>query len=389
MFSSIYIFNFRVFFTIIYQNLKHFSFRRLLLTPVFILLFVILFVFTLLPRLLDEIFFPNYRKKVVKDPVFIISTPRSGTTLLHRLMATDEERFTYFLLYHCFLPSVLFYKFIRMLKRMDHALGGTMKRFWDHVERVIFKGWKGIHNLGFEKSEEDEGLFVFTMNSPACGMFTPWFRSFSDLNIGDRKSARWRKSLMNFYYNTLQRFLFAWGGDKQLLVKNVMSTGRIEMILEKMPRAKVIMIMRHPYQTIPSVTSMFSKTWKVMAPDVPEDSPEFRAWGKVNMDFYRHITALRRTIPDKQLLLIQYDDLVKHPEETVLDIYGHFGWEPHTAFRAKLKEAAAASKKYEVGHHYTLEQYGYSKEEIDRELKDVFDEFGFEQTEIRKMAIPS
>jgi hypothetical protein len=389
MFSSIYIFNFRVFFTIIYQNLKHFSIRRLLLTPAFILLVVILFVFTLILRLLDEIFFVNYRNKAVKDPVFIISTPRSGTTLLHRLMAVDEERFTFFLLYHCLLPSVLFFKFILLLKRIDRALGGTMKRFWDHVERVLFKGWKGIHNLGFEKSEEDEGLFVFTMNSPACGMFTPWFASFSDLNIGDLKSPRWKRSVMNYYFNTLQRFLYAWGGDKQLLVKNVISTGRIEMLLQKMPGAKMIMIMRHPYQTIPSITSMFSRPWAVVAPDVPADSPEYRTWGKLNMDFYRHIHELRRRIPEEQLLLIRYDDLVKHPGETVLGIYDHFGWTAHPQFRTRLAEAVTASKKYEVGHHYTLEQYGYSRDEIYRELADVFDEFGFEQTEIGNAVIPS
>ena len=175
MFSSIYIFNFRVFAKIFYENLRHFSFRRLIFCLIFFFLFTLVAVLTLSLRLLDEIFFLGYRKTKIKDPVFIISTPRSGTTLLHRLMALDQERFTYFLLYHNFLPSILYYKFILLMKRFDRAMGMPMRRFWNRIEKWAFGGWKEIHPMGFELSEEDEGMWTTIMHSPACGMFCPWF----------------------------------------------------------------------------------------------------------------------------------------------------------------------------------------------------------------------
>lgn len=126
-----------------------------------------------------------------------------------------------------------------------------------------------------------------------------------------------------------------------------------------------------------------------MAPDIPENSREYRSWGQLNIEFYKHICELRNRIPQDQLLLIRYEDLVKQSEQTVYDIYSHFGWKVNPEFQMRLKEAAAASRKYEVGHWYTLEQFGYSRVQIDIELKEVFDVFDFGQREIRQAAIPS
>ena len=161
--SSIYYFEIRIFWAILVQNLKHFSIRRLILMILFFIIIVFLQVFTLFFRLLDEIFYPNYRKTKLEDPVFIISNPRSGTTYLHNLLCLDEERFSYFMLYHTFFPSILFYKFILLMKRIDSKLNWVMRRFFEWIEKKVFKGWEHIHPMGFEKSEEDEGIFVLQM----------------------------------------------------------------------------------------------------------------------------------------------------------------------------------------------------------------------------------
>lgn len=45
---------------------------------------------------------------------------------------------------------------------------------------------------------------------------------------------------MDFYEDSLQRFLFATGVDKTYLTKNVMSSGRINTLLARFPDAKVV-----------------------------------------------------------------------------------------------------------------------------------------------------
>src|SRR5947208_2010690 len=57
--------------------------------------------------LLDPLLFPRLRKTRIETPVFIIGHARSGTTLLHRLMSEDRERFSIFMYYELFFPSLL------------------------------------------------------------------------------------------------------------------------------------------------------------------------------------------------------------------------------------------------------------------------------------------
>lgn len=378
MMSSIIIFNFRVFGWILYDNLRHLSFRRFAFTIIFFLLIALILTLTFLLRLLDEFFYAGYRKTKISNPVFIVSTPRSGTTLLHKLISLDEERFTHFSLYHNFLPSILYYRFILVMKKLDRRVGMIMKGFWNRIERQAFRGWREIHPMGFELPEEDEGMFTTIMNSPACGMFSPWFRKWFELTMGDRLSGPRQKKLMNYYYSTLQRFSYGWKKNKTVLVKNVMSSGRLKMIAEKMPDAKIIMILRHPYQTIASITSMFSKPWGVLAPELPRDSEQYRVWGDINIRYYQCMLEASRALTHEQLIIVRYEDLVRDPVATVHQIYEYFRMEKSPAFEKRLQAEEEIIRKYSSHHAYSLEDYGYKNEEIASKLREVFSEFGFD-----------
>jgi hypothetical protein len=77
---------------------------------------------------LDAILFPGLRRVEVQTPVFIVGHARSGTTLLHRLMSGDRERFSVFVYYELFFPSLLQKKVIRWLAAVDRRLGGPIER---------------------------------------------------------------------------------------------------------------------------------------------------------------------------------------------------------------------------------------------------------------------
>ena len=42
--------------------------------------------------MLDYLLFPDFRRVRVREPLFVVGVPRSGTTFLHRLLAGDRER---------------------------------------------------------------------------------------------------------------------------------------------------------------------------------------------------------------------------------------------------------------------------------------------------------
>jgi hypothetical protein len=78
---------------------------------------------------LDPLLFPALGSTRIEKPVFILGHARSGTTLLHRLLSADTERFSAFRLYELFLPSLLQKELVRALGAFDRRrLGGAIER---------------------------------------------------------------------------------------------------------------------------------------------------------------------------------------------------------------------------------------------------------------------
>lgn len=88
-------------------TLKGVSPRRWLVMALFWPLFALLQAINGAGLLLDYLLFPDFRRVRVREPLFVVGVPRSGTTFLHRLLAGDRERFTTTALWELiFAPSI-------------------------------------------------------------------------------------------------------------------------------------------------------------------------------------------------------------------------------------------------------------------------------------------
>lgn len=376
--SSIFYVRFKVLFQLIYLNcFKHFSVRRFLTTLLFVIILLIYWTLIFVFRLLDEILFFGYRKTEIKNPVFIISNPRSGTTYMHRLMCLDEDRFSYTLLYHTILPSITFIKIIQALGWVDQRIGRPGRRFFDWLDKVAFGGWSDVHPMGFNKSEEDEGMYFFLMFSPALGLVCPFFDVFKDIQFPDKLDRKDRQPLMNFYVNTVKRWMYCMGKDKVYLAKSVMSTGRLRMLLEEFPDARIIYLIRTPMKAVPSFASMFTAPWKLISPDLPLNGKEGKSWCDLAIAYYAYFYEQKNLIDPENFKTIRYTDLVKHPRDTVISIYKHFGIEITPNFQEQLEKITVRNRNYKSKHSYSLEEYGMTPEEVYEPLKDLFEEFEF------------
>lgn len=330
-------------------------------------------------RIFDEILFPNYKHIKIKQPVFIISNPRSGTTFLHRLMCLDEEKFVYNLLYHTTFPSITFYRMIQFFSAIDKKIGKPMNKLILFINEKMFGGWDDIHATGFNKSEEDEGLHFVSGISASVGLVTPHLKEFNELYIPDNLDENTKKKIKAFYKATIQRWMYALGSDKIFLSKTVMSSGRLEMLHELFPDVKIIFLIRNPYQAIPSFTSMFAEPWTALYPEVPPNSEAYREWGELGIAYYKHFYEQKKNFKKENLITISYNDLVAHPKETVLKIYEQLQLESSPEFLERLDKATSTARTYKSAHSYSLETFGFEKEHIYNELKFIFDEFGFEK----------
>lgn len=366
--------------SIIKHTYTRFQLNTWLLSLGFIFLYSLHQFISILFRLFDEIFFPAYRKVKIKEPVFIIANPRSGTTYLHRLIALDEERFTYTKFAHTFFMSTTFVMMYKAARWIDRKmLRRLISRTLDRIDSKLWGGWEDIHALGFNKAEEDELIFAQSMLSIGTLIPFPYFDTIHGNKILDNEPDDVRHNMMEFYESSLKRFVYGYDKNKTYLVKNVMSSGRFKSLLQRFPDAKIIYIARHPYEAVPSMTSMFTVMYDLPPSPTGEVHPAITAWSKLSIDLYKCSKEMRSTIPADRFIQLKYDDLLQDPQGTVLKVYEQFGWQPSEKFLERLSHEQRRNASYKSNHGYSLEQYGLTKQHIYSELGDIMDELGFDK----------
>ena len=330
---------------------------------------------------MDELVDRGWREQAVKEPVFIFANPRSGTTLLHRLMSFDEEHFVGPLLYETVFPSSALIRGIRALSSLDESIPGKpLHRAVDALNAALVGDtWDGIHKLGLDQPEEDEPSFVYNMHTPTAMLMVPHVEEIVSRFWFDELPRDLRERCMDAYEGVLKRVIHAHGGNKRFLNKNVFFAPRVRSVAERFPDARFIYLVRHPYDAMPSFLNMFTSAWRFHSPELASDPVLLRRLAQVGFDYYRVSMRLMDDLPKERFRVVRYDDLIADPKRTIQDVYDWLDLPITEAFEAELDFALDAQRSYESQHDYSLEAFGLSRAEVYRELREVFDRFGFKR----------
>ncbi len=358
---------------------RPFRIRRWAYVLFFSVLFGLMWLTVALGRLLDHLCFPRFRRQPVREPVFIIAPPRSGTTLTQKLMSLDDERFVHVKLYQTILPSVSYQRAIGALVRLDRRCGAPLAKLVGWAERRWFGGWDEMHRLRFDQPEEDDAFFLYCFVSEAIYLLFPFVDELWEAGFPDALPPADRRKVMRFYRSCLQRQLYAHGPGKTLLSKATQSSGTVESLREEFPDAKFITIVRHPYQSVASHVSVFYPVWRAHSPEIAKDSAESKAYARLAVEWYKHLFRFRNQVDAGHYYCLDYRDLVRNPREAIEKLYAHFGWTPSEAYRARLSEATQQQRHFKSAHEYTLEEFGLSKQWVQDELGEVLDHFALER----------
>lgn len=352
-----------------------FAIRRWAYVLFFTLLYWVMWFVVAFGRALDHLFFPGFKRQPVREPVFIVAPPRSGTTLTQKLMSLDEERFVYNALYQTIFPAVFYQRCIDAVIWLDRKAGRPMGRVVGWAEKKWFGGWDEMHKMRFNQPEEDDGFFVYTFVTEAIFLLflhvdELWEAGFQDALPPDK-----RRKVMAFYRSCLQRRLFASGPGKTILTKATQSSGAVESLLEAFPDAKFITIIRHPYKSVASHVSVFWPVWQAHSPAMKKDGPESKAYARLAVRWFQHLFQFRRKVNPQQYYCIDYRDLTRDPKAALEKLYEHFGWTMSQALQEKLAAATQRQRDFKSKHEYGLEEFGLSKEWIQQELGEVLEHY--------------
>jgi hypothetical protein len=328
---------------------------------------------------LDRLLFPGFRRIEVREPVFVIGHARSGTSLLHELLARDAERFSTFLTYELFLPSILQKKGVRALGRADRAwLGGAIERRIRAFEDRAFARGREMHPMSLTRPEEDEFLFAASCASGVWVLLFPYWRELQSLYYTDAMPARRRRRLMRFYRGCVQRQLYLNGPHKLHLSKNPTFCGKLESLIEAFPDARFVVCMRTPYDTIPSLLKLVTRNWKAAhcSPARMEDSR--RVLAEQSFHSYRYPLEVLARHPATRHAIVDYRALVEQPKRTVEAVYRDLGLALSPATERALAEEETRSRSHRAEHVYSLGEFGLEPGEIRARLGDLFERYGWD-----------
>jgi hypothetical protein len=288
---------------------------------------------------------PEILEVPIRRPVFVTGLPRSGTTLLHRLLAQNPAA-----------RPLLFWEASEPAPPPRPETYRTDPRI-ERVRKAVNRLYRvspriaAAHEFDAEMPEEcnnlfahgfEAGIFGFLLDVPG---YVEWLRG-RDL-VGPYRYVRRQLQLLSRHIP----------GDPWVLKAPAHLFG-LDALLTVFPDASIIVTHRDPLQVIPSLCSLASSFRGVFCErvDLRRLGAEFTEAMAVGVE---RALALRATADPARFLDVSYPALLADPAGTVETVCRHFGDAYDAAFEARVRGWLADNPQHKHGvHRYSLEQFG-------------------------------
>ncbi len=306
--------------------------------------------------------YPSMLDEHVGDPVVIVGLPRTGTTMLYRMLSVSTG-----------LTAPLHYEARRPTPPLDWDFDRATDPRVAEADAAIAAMNAAAPELvsiyPFEALAPEEDIFIsaasFRTTSTQSGARVPTFEAW--LAAADRVP------LYRFLERNLQ--LLQWQRRRtnppvepaRWLLKTPDHLHGLDALLTVWPGAKVIQTHRDPLQTIPSICS-FIRTLHSLATDDVDDVGIGDAWSSMFARSTERAMTVRDGRPE-QFCDIWYDDTVHAPRKVADEVFAFLG-------RSLDDDAWAEMERWRDGnrrearpaHAYTLDQFGLSPDRVEREF---------------------
>lgn len=299
----------------------------------------------------DRARFPAIAAVHVEKPVFIIGFPRTGSTILHDILAQDPDSrapLTWETMFPSPPPEAATFASDPRIARCA-AIFPTPEQ---ETERE--REFRAMHPMGAELSQECVTMMGEAMCTP---LFHNQFRVPTYQDWVDHE-ADW-SHVYRFHHRQLQHLQWHNPRDRWVLKTGAHMWG-LEHLLATYPDARIVFTHRDPVKSTTSYASLTANVRSMASAEV--DPVEIAAdWTPRLKHAVEHAMAVRDAgaYPDAIFYDLFFPDFVANPFREVEKIYEALEL-PMTAIAAvRMKAFIADNPKGKHGvHRYTPEEYG-------------------------------
>lgn len=297
---------------------------------------------------------PKRLETPIRNPMLVVGFPRSGTTLLHRLLALadDARSLAAWEVQHPLPP-------VSGPDRRRQRTQVQFKRIHQMVPSLALK-----HSLTADDPEEDFWLLNPSLHSPTFMVFAPlsgyekWFFA-QDMREPYRM---WASLLSNFQSSSPGR---------RLTLKSPTHLAFVDTAVAAVPQLGIVQVHRDPVEVLGSLNSLFHTLYATVS-----RRRDPTVLGRRNLERLRNMGKLniggRAQVAD-HILDVEYEDLRRDPVALIEHTHTHFSI-PFTDDHAeKIREYMGQRPQHQHGRHeYDLAECGLTESEVRQELGSLW-----------------
>ncbi|MBT8470901.1 MAG: sulfotransferase, partial [Deltaproteobacteria bacterium] len=289
----------------------------------------------------------------IERPIFIVGFPRTGTTILHNLLAQDPANRAP-LAWEVQFPdpppqSASFDADPRIDKARMH---------FGHMDAMA-PSLASIHEIGAELAQECVPIVAQSMLGPQLNMIfnVPSYQAWVD-----RQS---HAPAYRYHRHFLEHLQSRHMKDRWVL-KSPTHLRTLDALLTEYPDARIIFTHRDPAKTVPSLASLF-----YVIRGMASDSVDPIALGQQQMHWWAASLDLATTVRNKhsdksdQFMDLQFEEVVADPVAALGRAYEHFRIAWSSEVERRMRSFLAKHPRGKHGsHRYEIEDFGLTLGQI-------------------------
>jgi hypothetical protein len=306
---------------------------------------------------------PEILTEEIKSPVVIVGLPRTGSTMTHRLLASDP-RHTAMLWWEGRYPA--------MLDNEDRGHPNErMEMGKAEVEAVMQASPEAltIHPWDYKGADEEILLLEHTFFStvPESFMRLPTYSKWVESQDHIHAYAQLKIMLQYLQWQNPGR------DKKRWVLKSPHHLGFIDKLLKIFPDSKVIQTHRDPLKTVPSFCSMCSNLFEPLTNSYDKNEIGHH-WAHKLAKVLNHCMEVSN-LNQENFLNLEFKKMIKDPIFEMEEVY-KFIDEDFTDQAENAMNAWKEENQHEMGaHQYSLEEFGLESSFIDSYFSEYINQY--------------